>query len=506
MTEPAGNLPLVPNYTLERLIGESSAGRVYQARHTPSGQPVAMRLLPATVLANPAIAERLTNELRAAVGLRHTNIIETYTTGQADERPFIIMELAQGGSLRNMLRARAQAGPLPLDLCIELGRQATAALIYAHGRDQIHGAIKPENLLFGRTFAINEPPQLKLSDFGISWLPDALAEGATVVTSPSAPYLSPEQCQGLPLIAQSDIYTLGIVLYELVAGLPPFPVETLTDAVQQHVFAAPPPLAGARAGVPQSLEALIMRCLAKQPEDRIASAADLATALELVRADLPAPVVQPLPAPDAPTIAGRGDSPVVVPQQATVIEQVPVVLPVPPIAQEPTTVPEPRILQADATVIAPVPAAEELPISPDVTLVPTPLSPEPTAGVTPNDATVVSPTPVFVAPIDATLAPIPVPSEPALNVQPGDAAALSSEPPAEQPRGSADETVIGPVPVVVPPVPVAKAAAPVIAVPIAPIELARAPAIADEPSIADFTETVPPVASNQPRLTPPVIG
>lgn len=446
MTEPVDNLPSVPNYTLERLIGAGNAGQVYQARHTPSGQPVALRLIPAAALASKDIAERLTSELRAALGLRNPNIIETYTTGQVDGRPFIVMELAEGGSLRTMLRGRAQIGPLSLDRCLELASQIAAALIYAHGLNYVHGAIKPENLLFGRVPSAGEPPQLKLSDFGISWLPDALAEGATVVTSPSAPYLSPEQCQGLPANEQSDIYSFGVVLYELITGLPPFPVETLTEAIQRHVFVAPPSFAELRPGVPATLEALVMRCLAKQPEDRFASATDLAMALELARAELPAPVVQPLPAPDAPTIAGRNVDVLAAPIDATVIE---------PVRAAPDVVPTP----IDATVISPapevVPDATAPPISADATVI----SPAAEVAPAPTDPTVVAPAPEVVQA-------------------------------AEPQRGSADETVIGPVPVVVAPVPA-------VAAPVAP---------AVEPAVADFAETVPPVAAAQPRPTPPVVA
>jgi hypothetical protein len=330
---------------------------------------------------------------------------------------------------------------------LELARQVVAALVYTHGRNLVHGAIKPENLLFGRVFAPQEPPQFKLSDYGVTWLPDALAAGATVVTSPSAPYLSPEQCQGLPLSVQSDIYMIGIVLYELVAGLPPFPVETLTDAIQRHLFVAPPPLADVRSGVPQSLEALIMRCLAKLPEDRFATAADLANALELARVDLPVAAAQQLPAPDAPTMLGNGGAQA--PNEATVIEAAPSV-------QPPPAVPAAVLPPIDVTVVpvAPVvlPSASEPPAPTDATL----LSPTPAAEPTPP------------APTDAT---------------------LLSPTPAEPQRGSFDETVIGPVPVVAAPPP-------------PPVK----PAIVDEPAIADFSETVPPVASNQPRLTPPILA
>ncbi|GAB4156424.1 MAG: hypothetical protein Fur005_09750 [Roseiflexaceae bacterium] len=505
------SLPSIPNYTLESRIGGSNIGEVYRARHTASGMAVAVRLLPSGTASNPAVLERLPGELRAATALRHPHIIEIYATSDQPQT-FLVMALAQGGSVRELIQASARSGPLALRVCIAIALQLAEALAYAHQRGVVHHAIRPENVLLLAPMTVHAEPQAVLSDFGLAWLPDVLTGGATVVTSPAAPYLSPEECQGLPYDARSDQYAYGITIYELLTGLPPFPVEILSDAVHQHVFAEPTPIQRQRTDLPDRLAQIVMRCLAKDPSQRYASMDDLVAELATLRQSFSEPVIPtadtnaptvlgihgltppPNPPSNPPMVGSYDVTPPPTPLPLPTTNDVTVMAPLPSTAEPLPTEP---VVAGDATVMAPLPSAAE------------PLTTEPPASISqPTDVTVFQALPV---PLDAPNAKPPetvaseqptifAPLQPSVPTSPDRPVATAAKEPetvpptpvVAPPTGSVAETVpptpvaappTGSVAETVPPTPVATPARPVPAQPPQARPIPAAPEVRQIPNL-----------------------
>jgi hypothetical protein len=268
---------LVGDYVLEAPLGQGATGQVYRARHVRLQRPAALKLLVARPTAVPGFQASFSASVRRAAALRHPHIVEIYDFGEQDGRYYLSMELLSG-SLRELLRQRNGAQrALQFPLLLALARQAAEALVYAHEQGVIHGAIKPENLLLRavEADAPQEATTLKIADFGLAHLlPDE------ALSAPA--YLSPEQCRGLATDASSDIYSLGVVLYELATGVPPFIVGSVAEAARQHLYVPPVALRTLNPEVPLALEVLILRCLAKQPQERFASAGELLGALRLL--------------------------------------------------------------------------------------------------------------------------------------------------------------------------------------------------------------------------------
>lgn len=285
----------VGDYQLERLLGQGPSGQVFEARHIRLQRQAAIKVFEARLTAVPGFQQHFGTTLRQAAGLRHPNIVEIYDFGQHEGLVYVAMELV-ASSLRRQL-GQEGTGQLPLSPTLVLGiaRQAAEALAFAHQQGLLHGAIKPENLLLNPAAAgIEQGLTLKLTDFGLArLLPDE------ALSAPA--YLSPEQCSGLAVDARSDIYGLGAVLYELATGRPPFVVGSVAEATQQHLHSQPVPPRSLNPAIPPPLEALILRCLAKQPAERFSNAGELLGALRLlgdqqaVRQSNPAPGAVPDP-------------------------------------------------------------------------------------------------------------------------------------------------------------------------------------------------------------------
>ena len=248
--------------------------------------------------------------------------MQIYDFGEQGGRYYLIMELVTGGSVRGLLQRRAtlpRARTLNDD--VDLIRQAADALAYAHLGGMVHRDIKPDNLLLqsDSTSPGNRNYVVKVTDFGLARLASGGVLTATGVTMGTPAYMSPEQCQGIDLDGRSDIYSLGVVLYEMVTGLPPFEVKSLSEAVHKHVYVAPPSPRQTKADVPANLEQIILRCLAKKPDERYRSASDLASALRGITGkaapiNVSPPVGQvkapPVPAVATPNVPGTAFSPV----------------------------------------------------------------------------------------------------------------------------------------------------------------------------------------------------
>ena len=277
------------NYRIESQLGAGGMGEVYRAVHMRLNRPAAIKVLHANQAADPNFQARFLREARAAAALSHPNIVEVFDFGEEDGASYLVMELVPDGSLRTLLRQRTTGQGWTLGQGIDLVRQAAEGLAYAHEHGMVHRDIKPDNLLLQRmgTATANENPDiaerylLKISDFGLARLMDAASElTATVMVMGTPTYMSPEQCQGADLDGRSDLYSLGVVLYEVATGSPPFRVKSLSEAVFKHISAAPPRPTELQPDLPPALEEVILRCLEKDPRNRIATGTEVAAALD----------------------------------------------------------------------------------------------------------------------------------------------------------------------------------------------------------------------------------
>lgn len=287
---------------IEALIGSGGMGQVFRCRHIHLDRLQAIKIMHDHLARDPGFQARFRQEAHAIAALDHTNIIKLYDFDEQDGQYYLTMELLQDGSLRTLLDRRAreqQTWPVPFGL--GLVRQAADALAFAHSKGIVHRDIKPDNMLILRQRSGDGPSlyTVKVSDFGLARLVES-SSGLTSmgVTVGTPAYMSPEQCQGLALDGRTDIYSLGVVLYEIVTGYPPYNAQTLSDAVRKHVFTPIPSPRQVRPDIPGDVEEVILRCLAKEPNDRYASAADLSKALrDLMRASSPNPTPTPPPDP-----------------------------------------------------------------------------------------------------------------------------------------------------------------------------------------------------------------
>ena len=261
---------LADRYQLGELIATGGMGSVYRAVDTHLGRPVAVKILKRVLADDATFLERFRREARAAAGISHPGVARVYDYGERFSEPFIVMELVDGDTLAERI---AQHGRLPWREAFAVAEQVASALSAAHAQGVVHRDVKPANIL------IDPGGRVKVTDFGI-----ARAAQATTLTRPgmvlgSANYVAPEQAQGSSVGPAADVYSLGCVLYESVAGTTPYQGRSAVAIATQHVSA---PVADPRdhvAELPEHAARLIMRSLGKQPGDRFPSAATMAAAL-----------------------------------------------------------------------------------------------------------------------------------------------------------------------------------------------------------------------------------
>ena len=281
------------NYEVVSQLGAGGMGTVYVARHTLLGRTAAVKVLRPELSQNREVVNRFFNEARAATSIRHPGIIEVFDFGYDDaNRAYIIMELLQGESLGHRLH---RVGRVSLSLALTLVRQIAGALHAAHEQHILHRDLKPDNVFLVQDPEIQGGERIKLLDFGIAKLlaepsGDSGAQTVAGVIMGTPAYMSPEQCRGsgtARLDARSDLYALGCIFYELLTGRPPFVAEGASELMAHHMYFAPPSLRSLLPEVPASVESLVLRLLAKDPQDRPPSAAALITELDALGACRP---------------------------------------------------------------------------------------------------------------------------------------------------------------------------------------------------------------------------
>ncbi len=263
--EPVSDPRLYSNrYQVTHLIARGGMAMVYRAQDELLNRAVALKILYPELSADPLFVERFRREAQAAANLSHPNIVPVFDWGEDDGTYFIVMELIDGTSLAEMLRG---GRTLTASRSAQLIAQVAAALGYAHRSGVVHRDVKPGNIL------ITSDGQVKVTDFGIAQAvatEDQLAEAGSVMGT--ATYFSPEQAAGSSVDGRSDVYSLGVVLYEMLAGRPPFVGDAPVDVASQHVNDAVPPPTQFNDAIPRDLEAITMQALAKWPDQRYQSA------------------------------------------------------------------------------------------------------------------------------------------------------------------------------------------------------------------------------------------
>src|SRR5215211_467110 len=279
----------VRHYQIVNLIGEGGMGEVYLATDTILGRRVALKVLPTFVSKDPDRLRRFTQEARAASRLSHPNVCVVHEIGETDDgRPFIAMEYVEGMTLRQRMRNHSMKLGDVLDIAIQIAE----GLIAAHDAGIIHRDIKPENVI------IRPEGYVKILDFGLAKLTER-HKSATTTTMPTllfrstpgvvigtAAYMSPEQARGIAVDERTDIWGLGVVLYEMASGNPPFSGETPTDVVVAIVEREQPPISRHVEGTPAELERIVKKALRKERNERYQIVKELAIDLRSLRREL----------------------------------------------------------------------------------------------------------------------------------------------------------------------------------------------------------------------------
>jgi eukaryotic-like serine/threonine-protein kinase len=263
-------------YQIERMLGEGGMGRVYSARHLLLDRTIAVKVLNSSMQRDSRTGERFRREAQAAGRLQHPNAVIIHDFGiTSDGNAYLVMELLHGSSLRALLQRNRRLSP---ELASEILGQVAAAIDQAHALGIIHRDLKPDNIM------VDERPDGRLSvkvlDFGIAKLKD-LAEQNIQLTGTgmvigTVHYMSPEQCRATELDGRSDIYSLGIVLFEMLTGRVPFDATTPTAIIVAHVNDEPPAMKSFQTEIPEAAQKVVLSALAKRPEDRPQTAGELA--------------------------------------------------------------------------------------------------------------------------------------------------------------------------------------------------------------------------------------
>jgi serine/threonine-protein kinase len=259
-------------YELEQLVGSGGMSSVFRAHDRVLERTVALKVLHERLISHQDVVERFSREAKLVAGLSHQNIVAVIDRGDDGGSPFIVFEYVAGENLKQLL---GRDGPLPVDRALELGIEIAGALAFAHEKGFVHRDVKPQNVL------LNGKGEAKVTDFGIARPIEAReGETATGTVLGTCDYISPEQAQGRHVDELTDVYSLGVVLYELLTGGVPFTGDNFVAIAMQHINAPPPPVSLKRPEVPARVEAAIERALSKDPAKRFPTMAAFEQELE----------------------------------------------------------------------------------------------------------------------------------------------------------------------------------------------------------------------------------
>ena len=262
-------------YRIVRKLGSGGMANVYLAEDEDLGRRVAIKILNDRYANDDLFIERFRREAKSAAALSHPNIVSVYDRGEAEGTYYIAMEVIEGRSLKELIMTR---GPLPIPQALAYSHEILEALRFAHRHGIIHRDIKPHNILIGE--------RLKVTDFGIARAgASQMTEAGSIMGT--AQYLSPEQARGAPVTASSDLYSVGIVLYEMLTGKVPFTGDSAIEIAMKHLNEAPKPPSKIRPEIPEELDQVVLRALSKNPEDRYQTAEEFSEDLHRVEAGLP---------------------------------------------------------------------------------------------------------------------------------------------------------------------------------------------------------------------------
>ncbi|MBI5568299.1 MAG: serine/threonine protein kinase, partial [Chloroflexi bacterium] len=260
---------MLGQYKILERLGRGATSTVYKAYQEKLDRFVAIKVLSPHFIDEEGFLDRFHQEARAVARLDHPNILPVYDFDRVDDTVFIVMKYVTSGSLRDLL-----TGPLPLNVVLELAAQVGLALGYAHKMGVVHRDVKPGNIL------IEDSRWALLTDFGLAKilaLGRQLTQSGIGVGTPD--YMSPEQAQGHPVDGRADLYSFGVMLYEMITGCLPFDADSSMGVVVKHITEQPRPMRAVRADVPLAVERVIFKALSKEPADRYPTAEAMVAAL-----------------------------------------------------------------------------------------------------------------------------------------------------------------------------------------------------------------------------------
>ncbi len=259
---------IAERYRIVGLLGRGGMGEVYRADDLKLGQPVALKFLPEAVAHDRDWLERFLNEVKVARQISHPHVCRVHDVGEVDGHHYLSMEYIDGEDLASLLR---RIGRLPEDKAVQIARQVCAGLAAAHDRGVLHRDLKPANVM------VDGQGNARITDFGLAGLAESISADDVISGTPA--YMAPEQLAGREVTERSDLYALGLVLYQLFTGKPAFKADTLAEISRMHREEAPTSPSSLVAGLDPAVERIVLRCLEKDPGERPASALAVAAAL-----------------------------------------------------------------------------------------------------------------------------------------------------------------------------------------------------------------------------------